>query len=157
MPANRLKAGANGSDSPGASGVGKSGKYHSLAMTVEAIPMPPRVIQGKFAVRILDHVFQDPPDIHGLMETVELLLGGTPSQKDVLPPPRRPRFTYQIDTNAKGEPTVSLWIGRASVKLPRRQDIHLLLECFVKKQNSVGRVPRPETSWALRMPRKPAN
>ena len=107
-------------------------EYPSLALTMPAIPIPPRIVRDPVAVAILDHVFTGPPEIYRLLEFLELLLGGRPSRQDALPPARPPRFTYRLE-NRDGEPTVRLWVGTCQVELPKRRDVHRLLEVLCEK------------------------
>lgn len=111
-----------------------------LGIAVRSIPMPPRCVRDPVAVDVLDQVFRDKLDTYRLMELIEWWLGDQPSKDDALSPARKPRFTYQIATSNSGEPTVALWVGQAEVKLPRRRDVHSLLEslCTEPDQQLTG-------------------
>lgn len=100
-----------------------------------SIPFPPRIIRNALAVRILDGVFRHEPNPFRLMEFIELVLNGPPSKDDALPLAGRQRFAYRITEDSGGEPTVTLWIGKTQVKLPRRRDVHLLLQALCETQD----------------------
>ena len=102
--------------------------------------MPPRCVRDPIAMDVLDHVFRGKSDTYRLMELIEWWLRGQPSKDDALPPARKPRFTYQSATSNSGEPTVALWVGQAEVKLPRRRDVHRLLDflCTEPDQQLTG-------------------
>ena len=59
-------------------------EYPSSAMRAAAIGMPGRIVKNIFMVRIFECLHDRPPDIFGLMEHIERLLGGVPSLADSL-------------------------------------------------------------------------
>jgi hypothetical protein len=119
-------------------------EYPGIA--VSSIPMPPRCVRDLVAVDVLDQVFRGKLDTYRLMELIEWWLHGRPSKDDALPLARKPRFTYQISLSDSCEPTVALWVGGAKVKLPRRRDVHILLDylCSKPDRRLTGRQCRDE-------------
>jgi hypothetical protein len=59
-------------------------EYPSVAMRTPAIPYPGRIVKNIFATRIFDCLQQRPPDFYRLMELIENLLEGVPTQADCL-------------------------------------------------------------------------
>ncbi len=81
-------------------------------------------------VSVLDRVFCGEVKTYPLMELIEFQLKGPPSEDDTLPLAGKQRFTYQIAEEEDGEPVVMLRIGRREAKLPKRRDVHRLLQAL---------------------------